>query len=120
MIFIGMDGKPHLGLFGFIRRLDGSAYFIIGKKLSNTLPSKLYVTIVYSVSSLVLGILWIIQGKFCVYSPMVYGLFLLMAVIPQSLGHTSFNTALKYCLAGIVSLALLFEPIGSTILAIFL
>lgn len=123
-LHIGMDGKT--SILGLFLALSGawmaSAYFIIGKKLSNTLPSKLYVTIVYSVSSLVLGIfMLIIQGQvLVVYSPMVYGLFLLMAVIPQSLGHTSFNTALKYLPAGIVSLALLFEPIGSTILAIFL
>lgn len=123
-LHIGMDGKT--SILGLFLALSGawmaSAYFIIGKKLSNTLPSKLYVTIVYSVSSLVLGIFMLIeQGQvLVVYSPMVYGLFLLMAVIPQSLGHTSFNTALKYLPAGIVSLALLFEPIGSTILAIFL
>ncbi len=121
---IGIDGETSfLGLF---LALSGawmaSAYFIIGKKLSNSIPSKLYVTIVYAFSSLVLGIFMLIeQGKtFVVYQPMVYVLFLLMAVIPQSLGHTSFNTALKYLPAGIVSLALLFEPIGSTILAIFL
>ncbi len=123
-LHIGIDGET--SILGLFLALSGawmaSAYFIIGKKLSNTLPSKLYVTIVYSVSSLVLGIFMLIeQGQvLVVYSPMVYGLFLLMAVIPQSLGHTSFNTALKYLPAGIVSLALLFEPIGSTILAIFL
>jgi drug/metabolite transporter (DMT)-like permease len=43
-----------------------------------------------------------------------------MAIIPQTLGHTSFNTALRTLPAGTVSLMLLFEPVGSTILAIFL
>jgi drug/metabolite transporter (DMT)-like permease len=121
---IGIDANT--SFFGLILALSGawmaSAYLIIGKKLSNSIPSKLYVTIVYAISSLVLGIFMVVeQGKaYVVYHPIVYGLFLLMAVIPQSLGHTSFNTALKYLPAGIVSLALLCEPIGSTILAILL
>ena len=50
----------------------------------------------------------------------MYVLFLLMALIPQTLGHTSFNQALRYFPTRTVSLALLFEPVGSSILAIFL
>jgi drug/metabolite transporter (DMT)-like permease len=36
------------------------------------------------------------------------------------LGHTSFNWALKYLSAAYVSITLLGEPIGSTLLAYFL
>lgn len=98
-----------------------SAYFMIGKKLSSQLPTKFYVTIVYSISSLVLGIFLIFEqrGGFILYDAKTYLYFLLMAAIPQTLGHTSFNTALKHLPAATVSLALLFEPVGSTILAIF-
>jgi drug/metabolite transporter (DMT)-like permease len=41
-----------------------------------------------------------------------------MALIPQMLGHSILNYSLKSLPATVVSIALLGEPIGSTILAI--
>ena len=52
------------------------------------------------------------------YSPRVYTIFLAMALIPQMLGHSILNYSLKSLPATVVSIALLGEPIGSTILAI--
>ena len=49
-----------------------------------------------------------------------YELFLLMAIVPTILGHTLYNYALKYVKAQIISVSLLGEPIGSTILAVIL
>lgn len=112
-----------LGLFlALVGAWMASGYFIIGKKLTGTVPTEVYVTIVYSVATIVLGVFMAIEQKatLIVYQPSVYVLFLLMAIIPQTLGHTSFNLALNSLSARIVSLALLFEPVGSTILAIFL
>lgn len=112
-----------LGLFlALVGAWMASGYFIIGKKLTGTVPTELYVTIVYSVAIIVLGVFMAIEQKatLTVYQPSVYVLFLLMAIIPQTLGHTSFNLALNSLSARIVSLTLLFEPVGSTILAIFL
>lgn len=112
-----------LGLFlALVGAWMASGYFIIGKKLTGTVPTELYVTIVYSVATIVLGVFMAIEQKatLTVYQPSVYVLFLLMAIIPQTLGHTSFNLALNSLSARIVSLTLLFEPVGSTILAIFL
>ena len=43
--------------------------------------------------------------------------FFLLAIFPQLLGHSTFNWALKYLPASLVSITLLGEPIGSTILA---
>jgi drug/metabolite transporter (DMT)-like permease len=43
---------------------------------------------------------------------------LLLALVPQLLGHSTFNWALKYLPASLVAVTLLGEPIGSTILAI--
>jgi drug/metabolite transporter (DMT)-like permease len=50
------------------------------------------------------------------YIYLVYG----MALVPQLLGHSTFNWALRYLSAAYVSITLLGEPIGSTILAYFL
>jgi drug/metabolite transporter (DMT)-like permease len=47
-----------------------------------------------------------------------YLYLLILAAGPQLLGHTSFNYGLRYLSASFVSIALLGEPIGSTILAL--
>jgi drug/metabolite transporter (DMT)-like permease len=52
------------------------------------------------------------------YPPIAYLWFLALALIPQLVGHTSYNWALGYLPAAYVSIALLGEPIGSTLLAI--
>jgi drug/metabolite transporter (DMT)-like permease len=44
----------------------------------------------------------------------------LLALVPQLIGHSTFNWALRYLSAAYVSITLLGEPIGSTILAYFL
>jgi drug/metabolite transporter (DMT)-like permease len=41
----------------------------------------------------------------------------LIALLPQLLGHSSFNWALGYVSAALVSVTLLCEPIGAIILA---
>jgi drug/metabolite transporter (DMT)-like permease len=59
-----------------------------------------------------------IAGKSPVgYSPTIYVWMLALALIPQLLGHSTFNWALKYLPASVVSVTLLGEPIGSTVLA---
>jgi drug/metabolite transporter (DMT)-like permease len=43
-----------------------------------------------------------------------------LALIPQLLGHSIFNWSLKFIPVSLVSLTLLGEPVGSTILAYFI
>jgi drug/metabolite transporter (DMT)-like permease len=54
------------------------------------------------------------------YSPEIYLWMTLLAIIPQLIGHSTFNWALGYLSAAFVSITLLGEPIGSTILAYFI
>lgn len=54
------------------------------------------------------------------YAPRVWLWFALLALLPQLLGHSSFNWALKYLPATYVSVTALGEPIGSIILAALL
>ena len=49
----------------------------------------------------------------------IYFWMLLLAIVPQLLGHSTFNWALRYLSATYVSITLLGEPIGSAILAYF-
>ncbi|NEP44515.1 MAG: EamA family transporter, partial [Okeania sp. SIO2H7] len=54
------------------------------------------------------------------YPPSVYLYLLLMALLPQLVGHTSFNWAVRWLSPTVVTLAILFEPVGSSFLAFLL
>jgi drug/metabolite transporter (DMT)-like permease len=54
------------------------------------------------------------------YSATTYLYLFLLALIPQLIGHTTFNWALKYLPASMVTITILGEPVGSTILAYFI
>lgn len=96
-----------------------AGYLLVGRKVAKRMSTELYVSIVYSIAAVVLGFfLLIIEKGLPTYPPRIYLIFLLLALVPQTLGHTSMNKALTRLPAWIVSLALLFEPIGSSILAI--
>jgi len=64
---------------------------------------------------ILLALLW--QNPFLGYSSSNYLLFFPLALIPQLIGHTTFNWALKYIPASLVAVTILGEPVGSTILA---
>jgi drug/metabolite transporter (DMT)-like permease len=51
------------------------------------------------------------------FSPATYVLMVYLAVGPQLIGHSAFNWALRYLSAAYVTVALLSEPILSSVLA---
>jgi drug/metabolite transporter (DMT)-like permease len=51
------------------------------------------------------------------YSTQTMSAFWAMALVSQIIGHSSYNWALKWFSAGLIAVALLGEPIGSTIMA---
>jgi drug/metabolite transporter (DMT)-like permease len=95
-----------------------TGYFMVGRKMRKGQNLLSYIFPVYSTAGVVLILLaslW--QNPFFGYKPSNYFLFLLLAVIPQLIGHTTYNWALKYIPASIVAITVLGEPVGSTILA---
>jgi drug/metabolite transporter (DMT)-like permease len=78
-----------------------------------------YTFVVYATAALVLIGLVVATGEtFLGYSKVTYLLLLSLAIVPQLIGHTSFNWALKYLSAALVSIALLGEPIGTVLLSL--
>jgi drug/metabolite transporter (DMT)-like permease len=95
-----------------------AGYVIIGRRMRSNLSLVGYVFIVYGIAALVLVFIMLSAGEQPFgYPPEAYLWFLLLALIPQLLGHSSFNWALGYLPAAYVSISMLGEPIGSTILA---
>lgn len=104
-----------------IGAVTAAAYLLIGRQVRTRVSLLSYIFLVYGMSAVVLVILvWAGGIPMFGYSPAVFGWFLLLALIPQLLGHTSYNWALGYLSAAYVSLTLLGEPVGSTLLAYLL
>jgi drug/metabolite transporter (DMT)-like permease len=98
-----------------------AGYVLAGRSLRQRVPLVPYVTVVYSVCALALLAVAVGQGHALTgYPPREYLLFLGMAVGPGILGHTVVNWALAHVESSVVSVSLLGEPVGSTLLAVVL
>ena len=98
-----------------------SAYLLVGRSLRPTMSLVVYIFSVYGVAAVVLVVMAVLSRQpLGGFSLPVYLFLLALAVGPQLMGHTSFNYSLRYLPAAYVSVALLGEPIGSTILAMIL
>lgn len=115
-------GKAFLGdMLALSGAVAAAGYVIIGRSLRAKLSLANYVFGVYGIAALVLIALMLLAGASPFgYPAAAYGWFLLLALVPQLIGHSSFNWALGYLSAAFVSITLLGEPIGSTILAYLL
>jgi drug/metabolite transporter (DMT)-like permease len=117
-----VQGKTFLGnILALTGGWMAAAYVIIGRSLRKRMSLVSYIFTVYGMAAVVLVILMFTSGNSPLgYLPATYLWFLLLALVPQLLGHTSFNYALGHLSAAFVSIALLGEPIGATILAYLL
>jgi drug/metabolite transporter (DMT)-like permease len=98
--------------------LMAAGYIMIGRRLRAKMSLIPYIFVVYGMAALVLlAILGISGERAFGYAPLTYIWLLLLALVPQLLGHSTFNWALRYLPASFVSVTMLGEPIGSTILA---
>ena len=104
--------------FALLGAIGASGYLLLGRKLRKSQNLFSYIFPVYSTAGLILILLSLIfQESFFGYSSTTYAYLFLLAVIPQLIGHTTFNWALKYLPASMVAVTILGEPTGSTILA---
>ena len=109
------DGLALLGA------VAASGYLLIGRKMRKEQDLLPYIFPVYSTAAIALVIFSLFfQKSFLGYSSSTYLFLFCLAIIPQLIGHTTFNWALKYLPASMVAITILGEPIGSTILAYFI
>ncbi len=115
-----VGGKAWLGnLMALFGAFMAAGYMLVGRQVRPVLSLFSYTFWVYSIAAVVLlGFVAAAGQPMTGYSTLTYVLFGLLALIPQVIGHSSFNWALKYLPAAFVSLALLGEPVGTTILAV--
>jgi len=95
-------------------------YFLLGKKLRQRIPTKTYVTVVYGMAAIFSFLtMLLLKLPLVSYARQTWLCFVLMALIPTMLGHTSFNHALQYISAGRISAATLSEPLLAGLVAYF-
>lgn len=112
-------------LYGDLLALGGAVmmtgYLLVGRRIRQKMPLHVYVSLVYGVAGIFLVLLALGNGDpFFGYPPKTYFILFLLAVIPQMIGHTILNWALKFFSATLVAVVLLGEPVGATILAYLL
>lgn len=94
---------------------------LIAKRILARVPSYLYSLIVFTVTFFCFWGYNVARGISVIdYPPREWLVFVLLAVIPTVFGHMIFNWLLQYVKPTTISMTVLAEPIGSSILGIFL
>lgn len=119
-----MQGRPMWGNFlALAGAWSVTGYLIIGRKLREAHGMSLipYIFMVYGMGAVVLIIIMTASGSSPLgFAPKTYGWIFLLAALPQLIGHSTFNWALKYMPAALVAVTTLGEPVGSATLAFFI
>lgn len=98
-----------------------AGYLLIGRRLRQNMGLLSYVFLTYTSAATFLLIATFVSGvSLTGYSGNTYLMFILLALLPQLLGHSALNWSLRYVPATMVTIAVLGEPVGATILAFFI
>lgn len=100
--------------------LAAAGFLLIGRQVRQKLSLLAYVVPMYGMGALVLLLLVVAQGlPLTGYDTMTYVWLVAVALVPQLIGHTSYNWALQWFSPSLIAVTLLGEPILSTIWAYF-
>jgi drug/metabolite transporter (DMT)-like permease len=123
LIVVSASGSENLiaDVLAILGGIAFAVYLLIGRSLRQSVSVGNYTMPVYGFSVVVVALIALALGQSLVVTePREIGLFLLMALIPGLLGHTLYNYLLKRMRAYVVSVSLLAEPVGASILALLL
>jgi drug/metabolite transporter (DMT)-like permease len=115
----GEYANPLLGdLLAVAGAMFAAAYVVIGRHVRQEISFVAYSASVDVVAAVCLAAAMLVSGApFVGFPAEAWALFAAMTVGPQFLGHTVFNHLLGELKASVVSVALLAEPVGATLLA---
>jgi drug/metabolite transporter (DMT)-like permease len=114
--------KAALGdLLALLGAVMASGYLLVGSRLRERVDLWAYTSLLYTFCAAELTILALAAGlPFTGFKTSSWWALAAMAVLPQVIGHTTINWALKHLKAGLVAITILGEPIGASFLAYFL
>ncbi|MFZ5816184.1 MAG: DMT family transporter [Bacillota bacterium] len=115
----GLDARALWGdLLAFLGAVAVTGYLLIGRYVRQRMGAMQYSAIAFASASLVL-----LVGALLMRSPLTgfpastWWVFVGLALFPTIFGHTLFNWALRYVPPSVVSVSILGEPVGATLLA---
>lgn len=104
-----------------VASIAAAAYLTVGRHLRARVPLAQYLGILYTVAALALGASALAWGlPMTGFSGRTWLMFALLALIPSTLGHNLINYAIRHMEAYRINLAILVEPVVSTLLAALL
>jgi len=95
-----------------------SVYMLVGSRARQSLSLLAYVWPVYGVSALMLLAVCYISGTpLGGFPPKTHLFMFLLGLVPQCIGHTTYNWSLRWLPARVVAMVSLAEPVGASLLA---
>jgi drug/metabolite transporter (DMT)-like permease len=116
----GVSARAAVGdLLALLGAVAAAGYYVSGRSLRQRLSLLTYVGIAYTTCAVVLGAAMLASGTaFGGFESTDWWLFGLLALGPQIMGHTVFNYLLGDVEAAVVAVAVTFEPVGASLLAL--
>src|SRR5438034_4491604 len=117
------DARLSLGAFGgdllaLLGAVTGAGYYVIGRRVRQTVGIWRYASGVYAVAAAALALLALARRTPLVgFAGRDWAVFGAMAAGPMLVGHTGMNYALRHFRATTVNVAALGEPVGASVIA---
>ena len=104
-------------ILALLAAISMGVYLIIGRQLRSRINILPYLTAIYTGAAVLLLLAALFSGySLFNYSGTTYAMFLLLALIPQLIGHSSLNLAVRLMPVTLVSVGILGEPVLAIVL----
>ncbi len=122
LIALSDAGGGEDSLYGDLLSLAGavmaSCYLLAGRAVRREVDTISYILPVYGIAAIVLCVAAWLRGEAALgLSSQTYLYLVLLALVPQVIGHSTLNWALKHMTATFIAVCILGEPIGATLFA---
>jgi drug/metabolite transporter (DMT)-like permease len=125
VIFQGDWSQSQTSMKGNALALGGAIamaiYFLVGARVRQKLSLIAYVWPVYATSAVTLLLTCLLSGTpLRGFPSSTYIFMFLLGLVPQCIGHTTYNWSLRWLSPALVALISLAEPVGASLLAYFI
>ena len=115
----GGEGELFGDLLACLGAIAIVGYMLVGRRLRAYMPAMTYNTVVYTGAALCLVIGAIVAGEpFAGFTTGTYVMLVLVALIPQVVGHSLLNWSLAHVTATAVAISVMAEPVIATVAAV--
>jgi drug/metabolite transporter (DMT)-like permease len=118
----GSSARPRAlegDLLALAGAITAAGYFVAGRHLRRDVSLPTYAVLAYGTCAVLLLPVVLLSGtELTGFTAETWGLFVLMALVPQMLGHTVFNFLLRDVEATVVAITVMGEPVGATLLGL--